>query len=358
MGPVRCPPQRWGATWPATCEGAPGICSSSTFHRRFPCVYGGIFERVEYLSGQQGWLSIMVSIASRHHRRARWRFEEASVLKDAKNRYKRAKALGGTSLPQLRTLTGWRCCQCRVRAPPHKAHLQWVSLLELMAFPWNTDLRGWRCGASCLEGMCSLRQSTSNTSKRNALLGSFSHGRESCQFLWTASRTSLRTPMKGKVHWWSKTSRRSKARLRRSAKLMKMSREQQTPHPAPREWKPHPVPGRFLSQKFHRHPRARQDHFWIPSQHHRQRHPAQVALKLRDHGATTGITTVLVVNGAGGKERGTTGMRPAVDGSCGVARCRWCSCFSRCGMVCCLPLHCSVGFQAWAFKGLVYMANK
>ena len=33
----------------------------------------------------------------------------------------------------------------------------------------------------------------------------------------------------------------------------------------------------------------------------------------------TGIAMVLSVNGAGGVEHGTTGMRPAVDGSCGIA---------------------------------------
>ena len=134
---------------------------------------------------------------------------EASLLKDAKDRYKRAKAISYENVEDRyhsdetfcdraheddRGLADCICDSWPLRTcqdPPrtriqisagvaanaeHEHLLQssstCLSLLDSTAFLLRTGQRGRRCGASCLGSMCSLRQSTSSMSNRIALIGS------------------------------------------------------------------------------------------------------------------------------------------------------------------------------------------
>ena len=193
--------------------------------------------------------------------------------------------------------------------------------------------------------------SSTNMSKRILLIGSSSHGRESCQFLCMTLRLSWTTFMTGTVRWCSRTSseRRSKARLQRSAKPKKMRRKQQAPQQAPREWKPHPwVPGHSSNRNSPPQPflepeptpsakasssgrpeASRQQSWSYNRDHYSARHEWswwQGAWYYRD--------------GAGGR-------------SCRVARCRWCSILRDVAWECAFPCTAKRVFRLERFfKGL------
>ena len=297
---------------------------------------------------------------------------ESSVLKDCRDRYKRAKQLGYENVEDRYSCHVTFCDRvhedgrglndcifddmfafANLPDPPrtriqvsagiatNAEHANCLSKLFYMSQPAGVDgfpveyrgawtkVWGFMFGRHILE----TEYVSYITLGAKIPIGRCLPGRALFRYLLTAPRISLRRSMRRTCHSCAGTwvERRSKALpqrpvlpkpiLRSSARERPKRREmcpwELRPHPALRKQMPHPVPHHFFCLIL-QHQRAAQDHFWSQSPRWRRRHPAQVALK--PHGGGIVIITVLAVSGAIGEGRGITEMRPAAVGFTGTVR--------------------------------------